>query len=136
MIFCRNCGRAMNENQAICLGCGVKKGTGISFCEYCGSGVSSAAAVCLRCGAAIKKGSSGGSIGNDLAGNSKASMLVICWFLGMLGVHNFMMGETKKGLVKIIGLFVTFGLGSLVLMLIDFIKICSNSYEADPEKFF
>lgn len=151
MIFCRNCGRAMNENQAICLGCGVKKGTGISFCEYCGSGVSSAAAVCLRCGAAIKNNGSGRSSGGGLAGYSKSTILILCIFLGSFGIHNFVMGDVKRGIVKIIvqvvnmamalavsvfALSILASIAVFVLWLIDVIRICTNSYEADPDKFF
>ena len=32
-MYCRNCGAEMNENAAICVKCGVAKGTGNSYCR-------------------------------------------------------------------------------------------------------
>ena len=61
-------------------------------------------------------------------------MIVICLLLGGLGIHNFMMGETKKGVVKIVA-SMCFGLGG-ILALIDLIKICTDKYEVDPTKLF
>lgn len=127
-MFCRQCGKEMNDNQAICLNCGVKTGEGNAFCANCGNAVDPNAAVCLSCGVAIKKA------GGDLAGKDKITMALICFFLGGLGIHNFMMGETKKGILRIV-LTCCFYLGS-ILALIDFIKILTDKYVVDPDKFF
>ena len=54
-MFCKNCGEAMNDNQAICLKCGVKTGEGNAYCANCGEAVDANASVCLKCGVAIKK---------------------------------------------------------------------------------
>ena len=35
-MYCKNCGAAMNPNQAICIQCGVKTGEGANFCNNCG----------------------------------------------------------------------------------------------------
>ena len=101
-MFCRNCGEQMNDNQAICLKCGVAVGEGKSFCSNCGKEVNEKASVCLNCGVAIvsdeqKKNAEKGM----LAGQNKWVMAVLAFFLGGIGVHNFMMGETKKGIFKI-----------------------------------
>ena len=61
-------------------------------------------------------------------------MALICFFLGGLGIHNFMMGETKKGIVKIV-LSLCLGIGGIIA-LIDFIKILMDKYVIDPEKAF
>ena len=131
-MFCRNCGEAMNENQAICLKCGVQAGTGNTYCANCGKPVNPGASVCLSCGVAIKNAVSGN--GEYLAGKDKVTMALVCFFLGGLGIHNFMMGETKKGVVKII-LSLCAGLGG-ILALIDFIKILMDKYVVDPNKAF
>lgn len=127
-MFCRNCGKEMNDNQAICLECGVKTGEGNAFCANCGNAVTPEAEVCLNCGVAIKKA------GGDLAGKDKLTIALVCFFLGGLGIHNFMMGETKKGIVKIV-LSLCFYIGS-ILALIDFIKILMDKYEVNPDKAF
>ena len=128
-MFCRNCGKEMNENQAICLNCGVKTGEGEGYCANCGNAVAPGADVCLNCGVAVKK-----AAGADLAGKDKVTMILVCLFLGGLGIHNFMMGETKKGVVKIVLSFCC-GLGGL-LALIDLINICMDKYVVDPTKSF
>ena len=34
-MYCRNCGEQMNDNQAICIKCGVKVGEGTTYCANC-----------------------------------------------------------------------------------------------------
>ncbi len=125
-MYCKNCGKEVADNQAICLSCGVKVGDGKAFCANCGNALPDNAAVCLNCGVAVKKAE------GDLAGKDKITMIIVCLFLGGLGIHNFMMGETKKGVLKIV-LSLCFGLGS-ILALIDLIKICMDKYVVDPDK--
>ncbi len=126
-MYCRNCGELMNDNQAICIKCGVKTGDGNRFCQNCGETVEPNAAICMKCGVAIKTPTS-----EYLGGKDKIVMALICFFLGGLGIHNFILGETKKGILKIV-LSLCFGVGA-ILALIDFIKILLDKYEVDPEK--
>lgn len=126
-MFCRNCGSQMNDNQAICLKCGVKTGEGNTYCANCGNQVAPGADVCMSCGVAIKKAGAG-----DLAGQDKIVMILVCLFLGGLGIHNFMMGESKKGVFKII-MSLLCGIGG-ILALIDLVRICMGTYTVDPNK--
>lgn len=135
-MFCRNCGQEMNDNQAICLGCGVKVGEGNAFCQNCGKPVDAAAEVCLNCGVAIKKA------GSDLAGKDKIVIILLLVFLGGIGIHNFVMGETKKGIAKILlsvpGSLLC-GIGPIicfVLLILELIKIATEKYVVDTTKFF
>ena len=125
-MFCKNCGEQMNDNQAICVKCGVKVGEGTQFCANCGKEVAPNAEVCLNCGVAVKGAK------DDLNGQDKIVMILICLFLGTFGVHNFMMGETKKGVFKIIMSFCC-GIGG-ILALIDLVKIAMGKYVVDPTK--
>ena len=124
-MFCKSCGQAMNDNQAICLNCGVKKGDGNAFCANCGSPMQPGAMVCLSCGVGVK------NTGN-YGGQDKVTLALVCFFLGGIGIHNFMMGETKKGIVKIVATC-CFGIGC-ILALIDFVRILTDSYVVDPDK--
>ena len=63
--------------------------------------------------------------------NDDLYILLAC-FLGGLGIHNFMMGETKKGIFKIVMSFLC-GIGA-ILALIDLIKIAMGTYEVNPDK--
>lgn len=130
-MFCKNCGNVMNDNQAICLKCGVEAGVGTSFCYNCGNALAPGAAVCLNCGVATTKDK---DKGGKLAGQDKVTIALVCFFLGGLGIHNFMMGETKKGVTRIVA-NICLGLGG-ILALIDLIKILTDKYEVNPEKMF
>ena len=128
-MYCKKCGQEMYENQAICLNCGVKTGEGTSYCANCGKEIDENAAVCLNCGVAVKKATEG-----NLNGKDKVTMALICFFLGGLGIHNFMMGEKKKGIIKIL-FTLLFGIGA-ILALIDFVKILTDNYVYNPEASF
>ncbi|MGI6279379.1 MAG: NINE protein [Acutalibacteraceae bacterium] len=128
-MYCRNCGQPVNYNQAVCLNCGVKTGYGNNYCQNCGSATDPNAHFCVKCGVALSKTGS-----NYLNGQDKVLMAVVCFFLGNIGIHNFILGETKKGIVKI-ALFFCFGI-STILALIDFVKILADTYEVNPDKAF
>lgn len=127
-MYCKNCGEAMNEVQDFCVKCGAKKGKGETFCANCGKPVTPGADICMNCGIALKK--SGGKLG----GYDKWLLALICFFVGGFGIHNFMMGEAKKGIFRIV-LNIFCLLGGLVA-LIDLIKILCNSYTIDPDALF
>ena len=131
-MFCRNCGKEMTNALAVCLSCGVARGTGSSYCQNCGNPVNKNAVICVSCGAALD-----GTYETKTAtinGQDKITLAIVCFFLGGLGIHNFMMGETKKGIIKIVFSLCLY-LG-WILALIDFIKILTDNYVVDPEKLF
>jgi len=127
-MYCKNCGQQMNDNQAICLACGVEKGKGNAYCSNCGAALAPNASVCMNCGVATAQPK------DRLNGQDKILMAVLCFFLGIIGIHNFVMGETKKGIVKIVASFIC-GI-STILMLIDFVKILTDKYTYDPNALF
>lgn len=135
-MYCKNCGAELNANQAICLECGVKVGDGNKFCPNCGQPVNENQAICLSCGVALKQMQTrGGSSLNDNTGlpegKDRITAAVLALFLGAIGIHNFYLGETKKGLVRIIASFIC-GIGAIIA-LIDLIKLVTGSYTWDPD---
>ena len=124
-MYCKNCGDMINPNQAICLRCGVKVGQGVNFCQNCGAPANPNSKVCMNCGFAMK--------GNLGPGRDKMVAGLLALFLGGIGIHNFYLGESKKGVVKI--LLCWTGVSS-VLALIDAIRIFTDDYTVDPEKWF
>ena len=90
-MYCRNCGGAMNDNQAVCLKCGVETGTGNSFCPNCGNAVNPEAVFCVNCGISLKKEENKNN--GNLAGIKKRS-IVTCILLsivtcGIYGIYWF-----------------------------------------------
>lgn len=141
-MYCKNCGVQMNENQAICLSCGCAKGTGTKFCANCGAELQPNAAVCMSCGVASTFGTEGAKTTVSTASASESGWcpkdkdkivaIILALFLGGLGIHNFYLGETKKGVLRL--LLCWCGVGS-ILALIDLIKMITGSYTVSSEKF-
>ena len=80
-------------------------------CKYCGENLLDGQTLCLKCGKSIcesKQANKNNSFlfaqsdRQQLNGHSKTAMMLLCFFFGAYGIHNFVMGEAKKGLVKII----------------------------------
>ncbi len=94
-MFCRNCGNAMEPNQAVCLTCGTTAGAGSAFCPNCGNPVAPSAVVCVSCGVALQQKPAVG-------GKSKIAAGLLAIFLGYLGIHNFYLGYTSKAVVQLL----------------------------------
>ena len=134
-MYCRTCGAEMNENQDVCLSCGVPKNIGKGYCPNCGKEVPENAAICLGCGISLEQKKEDPATAekkdNKLGGQDKMTMIIVALFLGGLGIHNFMMGESKRGIARIVATFLC-GIG-WILALIDLIKIATDSYVVDPD---
>lgn len=99
-MYCRNCGSEMSDNAAVCVKCGVAKGVASKYCPNCGGETNELAAVCTNCGVALKGNNSAGTGVTSEKSKMVAGLLAI--FLGHLGLHEFYLGEKKKGITKII----------------------------------
>lgn len=99
-MYCRNCGSEMSDNAAVCVKCGVAKGVASNYCPNCGSETNELAAVCTKCGVALKgkNSTSSGTTGDK----SKLVAGLLAIFLGHLGIHEFYLGEKKRGIYKIV----------------------------------
>ena len=55
---------------------------------------------------------------------SKITAILLCFFLGSLGIHRFYLGYTLIGVIQLL----TFG-GFLIWVIIDFIRLITGSLE-------
>ncbi len=125
-MYCKNCGSEINENAVACMSCGFAKGDGSKFCSNCGSEINPGAAICTNCGAAV-------SAAAPVAGGEQKSKLVavlLAFFLGTIGIHDFYLGYTKYGIIKIVLTCCT-GVGGGIWALIDFIRLLTGSLDKD-----
>lgn len=125
-MFCKNCGNEINENAVVCMGCGFEKGNGEKFCANCGNTINPGAAICTKCGAAVKTVVA--SSGTEQ--KSKLVAVLLAFFLGSIGIHDFYLGYNKYGVIKII-LTVCTGVGGGIWALIDFIRLLTGSLNTD-----
>lgn len=76
---------------------------------------------------------SGMDLGNSekLGGRNKLIALILCLLFGTWGVHNFYLGDIKKGIIRLA--FFWCGIGT-ILAIIDFIKLLTDSYTVQSYK--
>jgi len=90
------------------------------FCPNCGNEVSEKAVVCVKCGVGLRPEFT--QITGD--GYDWLTTLLLCFFLGVFGVHRFYTKCTSIGVAQLL----TFG-GCGIWALIDFIMILVGSYK-------
>jgi len=98
------------------------------FCKDCGKEVKEKAVVCLNCGVAVGNT----SIVDSNQPKEWLVTLLLCLFLGGIGVHRFYTGHTAIGIVQLL----TLG-GCGIWTLIDFILIIAGNFkdsEGNPLK--
>ena len=89
----------------------------MAFCPECGNQVSDKAVICTKCGVSL----SGSLVGN--ADKEFVPALLLCLFLGSLGVHRFYVGKVGTGILMLL----TLGACG-IWTLIDFIMILTGSF--------
>ena len=99
------------------------------FCSHCGAEINDQAVVCVKCGCAVPP--------RAVADPNKSSKdwvttLLICFFLGGLGIHRFYVGKTGTGILQLL----TLG-GCGIWTLIDLIIIAMGNFtDADGKKIY
>ncbi|MYM93926.1 TM2 domain-containing protein [Duganella vulcania] len=92
---------------------------GMVFCRGCGKEIHETAPTCPHCGAPQHaSGASGPRSDKDYV-----VTVLLCFFLGVLGVHRFYVGKIGTGLLMLF----TFG-GFGIWALIDFIMVVLGSF--------
>lgn len=90
------------------------------FCRNCGKEIDENADVCIHCGTFVKEPKESKPVDPAKTGWILA---IICFFLGGLGIHRFMVGKIGTGILWIF----TFGLLGIGV-LVDFIMILTSSF--------
>ena len=102
------------------------------YCTECGALINIKAEICPKCG--VRETAQPISIGTEITEqrNKWITCLLLCWFLGVFGVHRFYTGHTALGVVQLL----TLG-GCGIWTIIDFIIIVSGNFkdaEGNPIK--
>jgi hypothetical protein len=118
-MYCRNCGNDVSEKAIMCVACGTPPKAGDKFCYHCKAETTPGAAICMKCGVSLKNENLTGGEGKDWL-----TTVLLCFFLGVFGVHRFYTGHTAIGVVQLL----TLG-GCGIWALIDFIIIIVGNFK-------
>jgi RNA polymerase subunit RPABC4/transcription elongation factor Spt4 len=118
-MYCRNCGNEVSEKAIMCVACGTPPKAGDKFCHNCKAESTPGAAMCMKCGVSLKHD-------NQIDGEGKdwLTTVLLCFFLGVFGIHRFYTGHTAIGVVQLL----TLG-GCGIWALIDFIIIIVGNFK-------
>lgn len=98
------------------------------FCPNCGAEVNNNAVVCVKCGCALPKGNA--EVDLNKSEKDWIVTLLLCFFVGSLGIHRFYVGKIGTGILQLI----TLGACG-IWTLIDFIVIaCGNFTDVEGKK--
>lgn len=125
-MYCRVCGKPINEQATVCPSCGCNPRKGKKYCQNCGVPTTENQEMCVSCGVKLQSsdfisGFSGGT-------RQKSIAALLAFFLGWIGIHDFYLGYKKTGIIKII-LSLT-GVGAFITevwSIIDMISILTGS---------
>jgi len=92
------------------------------YCQECGEAINVKAELCPKCG--VRQPGQGLSTEEKEDQNKWLITLLLCWFLGVLGVHRFYTGHTMIGVLQLI----TLG-GCGIWTIIDLIIIVMGNYK-------
>jgi TM2 domain-containing membrane protein YozV len=90
-MFCRSCGKNLDEQAVVCVSCGITPKSGKNFCQHCGAATDPAAEICIKCGVRLATSVTGAY--PEAKSRFTAGILGI--FLGSLGIHRFYLGYTN-----------------------------------------
>lgn len=94
-MYCRNCGKEVNEKAKVCLGCGVHPLLENKHCPNCGAPTQANQIMCVKCGVGLATTMSEPNIvGNEsgvhyiASGAQKAIRIgvVLAWVIGIIGI--------------------------------------------------
>ena len=153
---CVNCGAELPDGSTVCFECGAPQNAPAPAqetpvtpapapapaqekkkCTSCGAELPDGATVCFECGApqnvaAAPAGNAQRPVAPVYA-KSKVVAALLAFFFGCYGVDQFYLGYMKKGVLRIVLTFVTFGVASVIWGIIDCVRILVGQITVDAK---
>ena len=90
-MYCRNCGEKIDNTNCFCTNCGWDPKLGNSFCCKCGARTLPHQVTCLNLASQM--------IESD---RNMYIAAILAFLLGAFGIHDFYLGYTSRGVIKIV----------------------------------
>lgn len=107
------------------------------FCKNCGKELPEGSTVCFECGAAQNVVTPVATQTVQPSGpvevKSKAAAAILALLFGGWGVHDFYLGFTKMGIIKILLTIISLGVIGGIWGFVDFIRIVTGSVKTDAK---
>ena len=101
-MFCKNCGKEMNDGERFCPSCGTEQNTSIAQKQR----------------------------NANASPKSRTIAALLCFFLGYLGIHRFYVGKKGTAVFQIL-LTCCFGLGCIWALIDLIVILCGNFTDSD-----
>lgn len=130
-MHCKNCGKEVDVNAIACTGCGCVPSNGTKFCSNCGAETKPEQIVCLKCGVAL--GNITTSPPASTGDKSRVTAALLGIFLGGIGAHQFYLGHSTSGLIRlgigIVGLCIMLPAASIIGLIEGIIYLTKSDEE-------
>lgn len=133
-MYCKNCGKSMDDLAEICINCGVKKGKGNKFCNNCGLNVNEDSEFCTNCGVKLSKSKDDSKeLVKSTGGKSKILAGLLGIFFGAIGIQRFYLGYYGIGIAQIAVTILTCGAGSVWGFIEGILILCDTVITKDAK---
>lgn len=95
-MYCQNCGKKLESNAMYCSDCGTKMKSLQKHCQNCGAEIEPGTNICPACGFQIPP-----EVVKIVSPKYKITAGLLGIFLGGLGIHNFYLGYSSKGVIQL-----------------------------------
>lgn len=97
------------------------------YCQHCGEEIDDQAIICVKCGVLVTGRSLNRQEGATVS-DEWLITLVLCFFLGCFGMHNFYTRNTTTGIVQLVLGVCTCCIVSEVWSIVDFLRILNGTF--------
>ena len=134
-MYCKHCGKEIQDGSTFCVHCGQQvTAETMRSCPNCGAHISSSTLICPSCGYQMPPV-------QNVVYKQKSKVLagILGIVFGSIGVHNFYLGYTSKGVIQLamtLGGFLTCGISSAaagIWGLVEGILILTGSIDVDAD---